>query len=405
MSGYLKQRAWVAAALFVCLMHLTPAQAASFECTKVENKVEHIICDNPELSKLDEALADRYKVALQGQSKSDEIRQAQKQWMKERNGCTNEVCISAAYQNRIEQLRPILLLPQVSQLSAHSETVCLVPKIDWRNYEWTLITGNGEAICEEMLAYVKSRPNNIAPPTCPDERLPPNGNWTRPEIKILGEEEKQSILKNIPERWRQKGPGGPVSYEWQIKNSGLLRVIRGDITRDGIPESFLALGQYENIQQICEKSKRCAVTNRFTPSGYVNEIDLKGDSYDLLPMNDEGTQVNWLHRTAGSASSLQLMLGELIFYQERPYWLSRVVWGQALHDDFVHNSTRPNYSYSAIFSLAEIGVAPVINGNKTPHFKDVTVVAIEHDPESNRVCRFGYFHRNNLKLNPPNQRR
>ena len=125
-----------------------------------------------------------------------------------------------------------------------------------------------------------------------------------------------------------------------------------------------------------------------------------GDAYDLLPMNDEGTQIDWLHKVV-----IQPMMGELIFYKGQPYWMSHVSWDQSLHDGFAHTSTRPDDPYSAIFTLSEIGVGPVVNGNKTPHFKDVTVIAIEHDPESNNVCRIGYFNRDNLKLNPPKRRR
>lgn len=327
----MKQISWM---VLGWLLLLASAQAASFDCAKVQSKVEHLICDNPEISKLDDILAASYKAALQDQTKADAIKQTQKQWMKERNGCADAGCVQGAYRKRIEQLHPVQNAP-VQQAQAESKpalesstdkTACLAPNIDWRNYEWTLIRGGGQLVCEEMLAYLKSRPQDIAPPTCPEERLPPNGNWARPEIRDVSEEERQAILRDIPERYRQKAKG-PFSYEQQIKVSQHLRVIRGDITRDGIPESFLALGGYADLQKTCERSKRCG-----RPGEIVNHwIVLASDSYDLLPMNDEGTQVNWSHR---SIYPNLLTSGELIYYKGLPYWMSVVSWDQYFQDHF-----------------------------------------------------------------------
>lgn len=80
------------------------AQAASFDCAKAQSKVEHLICDNAEISKLDEELSAAYKTALQDEKKADSIKQEQKQWMKKRNNCVDAECVSAAYRNRITNL-------------------------------------------------------------------------------------------------------------------------------------------------------------------------------------------------------------------------------------------------------------------------------------------------------------
>lgn len=215
----------------------------------------------------------------------------------------------------------------------------------------------------------------------------------------MSEEEKQAILREIPERYRQKKPGGPVSYEQKIANTKLLRVIRGDITRDGIPESFLALGGYEDIQKTCDRSKRCA----YPEARFKNGIVLFSDSYNLLPMNDEGTQVIWNHATLGNAR--MPMGGEIVFYKRLPYWMTPVSWDQNSNDDFTHYRTRPDDPYSAIFTLSEIFVGTGKRDDMNPNFKDVSAVSIDRDPVSNKVCRFSYFHRDNLKQNPPKTRR
>ena len=372
----------------VWLVLVLSAHAASFDCAKARTKVEHLICGNAELSKLDDELAAKYKTALKDKAKSDAVRVTQRQWLKERNKCTTSNCLQNSYRERIKEFsadfdiagqKKLQIAPQKGALG----TACLKPKIDWRNYEWTLISGSGQPPCDEMLAYLKSRPTNEPPPICPGERLPKNGNWTKPEVRVISEKERQAILKNIPDQWRQK-PNGPFSYERQIEVSKKLRVIRGDITRDGIPEYFLALGGSAD----CERSKRCA-----RPENSGRDVQLISDSYDLLPMNADGTQVDW----SKVHSAPMLMRGELVYYKGLPYWLSAVFWDQSLQDDFAHSRMRPGDPYSAMFTLDRVSTYSATNP-ESKAFKDVTNVSPQIlDPEDRKVCRIGYFRRENLK--------
>ena len=72
MNRHIKRKDWIAAALFGFSAIALSAQAASFDCSKAQTKVEHLICGDAELSKLDEKLgqefqyARRFKVALRG---------------------------------------------------------------------------------------------------------------------------------------------------------------------------------------------------------------------------------------------------------------------------------------------------------------------------------------------------
>lgn len=409
MNGVIKKEVGLVVALLGMWVTALPAQAASFDCGKAATKVEMLICSDSAISKLDEDLAAAYKTALHDEKQAEAIRQAQKQWLKERNGCADAACVKRAYETRQSSLNSRVIFGAKQNDSTPTgqakvaqtpppveEAACIAPKIDWRNYEWTLISGKGLAICEEMLVYVKSRPKNIAPPTCPEERLPPNDNWTRPESRTLSEAEKQALLRDIPERFRQKSKG-PVSYEQQIKSTKLLRVIRGDITRDGVPESFLAFGRADDYRHTCESSKRCARPEEIFKKGIV----LTSDAYELLPTNDEGTQVNWEHRVVGFAP--MLMGGELIFYKGLPYWMEGVSWSQNTHDDFAHYSTRPDDPYSAIFGLHGLGHYVIgQNGGavKPAPFSDVQNLMGDGDS-----CEFGYFHHNNLKQHPPKARK
>ena len=93
MNGYIKRSGWIAAALFDLLVTASSVQAASFDCAKANTKVEGLICGDVELSKLDDKLNMAYKAALQDKQRADSIKQAQKQWMKGRNGCRDVDCL------------------------------------------------------------------------------------------------------------------------------------------------------------------------------------------------------------------------------------------------------------------------------------------------------------------------
>ena len=67
--------------LLTALLALTAshAHAASFDCTKARSQVEHLVCDTPALSQLDETLATTYRAALSNDPAS---RQRQLTWLR-----------------------------------------------------------------------------------------------------------------------------------------------------------------------------------------------------------------------------------------------------------------------------------------------------------------------------------
>lgn len=79
-------------------------QAASFDCTKAGNRIEHMICDNQAVSDLDSELATVYKMAIvSGDGKT--IRNEQRAWLKSRNSATTLDELASSYRLRLEQLK------------------------------------------------------------------------------------------------------------------------------------------------------------------------------------------------------------------------------------------------------------------------------------------------------------
>lgn len=82
-------------------------QAASFDCAIAQSKLEKIICSSPTLSELDERLDEAYSSA-KAELYEEEVNllvSEQKNWLRKiRNKCADEVCLSNAYQSRIDEI-------------------------------------------------------------------------------------------------------------------------------------------------------------------------------------------------------------------------------------------------------------------------------------------------------------
>lgn len=85
---------------------LSIAQAASFDCAKAHTKIEHQICANPKLSKLDEELAKAYAAATKqtSEERRNSIRSQERRWLGDRDKCTNDACLIREYKQRIAAL-------------------------------------------------------------------------------------------------------------------------------------------------------------------------------------------------------------------------------------------------------------------------------------------------------------
>jgi uncharacterized protein len=93
--------------LFVLAITLSPiaGHAASFDCAKAASQVEKMICEEEELSSLDDELAAKYRAVKGATGAADQIQRDQLKWLAERNACGDAACIKAAYTGRLATLR------------------------------------------------------------------------------------------------------------------------------------------------------------------------------------------------------------------------------------------------------------------------------------------------------------
>ncbi|MGL5523110.1 MAG: restriction endonuclease [Aeromonas veronii] len=105
--------------------------AASFDCSLASSKIEKQICNNPELSKLDETLGKIYKKI----SKYPDVRQSQRNWIRNvRNVEKYDAVIIAAYKKRISVLESILSKKEVNGGNVVSSTYSTTLKNIIKNF-------------------------------------------------------------------------------------------------------------------------------------------------------------------------------------------------------------------------------------------------------------------------------
>lgn len=79
--------------------------APSFDCAKVSNGSERLICSNKALSEADVKLAVAYRTAASASTNKESLRNTQNSWRKsERDACFEVQCMLSAYEKRITEL-------------------------------------------------------------------------------------------------------------------------------------------------------------------------------------------------------------------------------------------------------------------------------------------------------------
>ena len=271
------------------------AQAASFDCAKAGTKVEKLICGDAELSKLDEELSAAYKAALQDQSEAESIKQAQKQWLKERNNCADAVCLNKVYRVRIPEL------------PASSTTNNKAPA-------FTLLKGKGVPVCEAYLKRLNTTEwgNYEKLPTCGRPENDSVEGFTKLNRVPLRAEQIAALYGGVTnflngghsDRGNSK-PSDPhpvKRVQEAIEDNGLV-VWRYDppvdIDNDGKPDDDLIVWEGGLLQLTCGRHAGPSDSIIIHPS-YVFSIDRQ-----QMKLSDERTRELFGHPVGGYPIILQ----------------------------------------------------------------------------------------------------
>ena len=94
-------------ALLLSVGVVSVGKAASFDCNKATTETEIAICNDPELSALDEVMGQAYRLAKISANwmTPQELRNSQKAWLQQRNRCgDNFDCLRNSYVQRLEEV-------------------------------------------------------------------------------------------------------------------------------------------------------------------------------------------------------------------------------------------------------------------------------------------------------------
>jgi len=95
------------AAFFAIVAISSTLHAASFDCSALLTPIEQLICSNPELSSLDDALGAAYERARSAGNSAARSTKEQQQWLIARNDCANRECLKMLYEARIGELQAL----------------------------------------------------------------------------------------------------------------------------------------------------------------------------------------------------------------------------------------------------------------------------------------------------------
>lgn len=99
--------------------------AASFDCS-LASGVESTVCDDPVLSKLDEALASNYRSMMGagiGPGAKSSLRIEQRRWIVKRNACQTRDCLLKAYVERVDEVCDIPVITGIHPACTEADDV------------------------------------------------------------------------------------------------------------------------------------------------------------------------------------------------------------------------------------------------------------------------------------------
>lgn len=257
------------------------AQAASFDCAKAQSKVEHLICDNPEISKLDEELNAAYKAALQDEKQADTTMQAQKQWMKERNGCADAACVKQVYESRLYSFT-VTPLPSIDVATAKHDSAPRAQEKIGTSSRLELLKGKGVEVCDIYKRNLDALGNSDL--SCEREISPEYGRLLKKVVwKPMDVWENRNLMA-LAGKFLDYGDAGEINtvYDDQANIDATAKVhgarLKGvtmmtaliDIDNDGVDEKVL---RFQN--GICGLARFTYTTAILVLGKEINMVDAK----------------------------------------------------------------------------------------------------------------------------------
>lgn len=143
--------------LLASLLVASPAAfAASFDCQKASTEIEHKICDNERLSKLDEQLSSTYSIALKANpGDADTLKTVQRQWINMRGKLTDDKALELAYLIQINGLKGLGGSASTTVVNETPKPVQKQPEVQEKTDTKQAKNGNGLTLESFRAKYIE----------------------------------------------------------------------------------------------------------------------------------------------------------------------------------------------------------------------------------------------------------
>ncbi|MBF0463106.1 MAG: DUF2135 domain-containing protein [Magnetococcales bacterium] len=291
------------------------AMAAGFDCTKAATPVEHLICDDAEVSAADSRLLASFR-QLQEAFKEDEesrswYKRTQQQWLQEsRNRCPDVACLRLVYSQRILLLeqaipRPIVLdAPLGGWRNSFGEEVTYTQNVsypatgvnsqeegeqlDFTRRQQALIRGHIAANLKQANAPLELIVNGVPMPLLLEEG---GVDYSRPYLFGTG---SNGVEVRTPD-----GSARVRRQFYEAYNEKLRPRLRIVLSWDNGSTDL-------DLHVVTPKGEHCFYGNRTIPSGGALDVDVTtgyGPEIFAHPAPPPGTYLIYLNYFGGEARS------------------------------------------------------------------------------------------------------
>lgn len=246
--------------MLIFVLMTFPLFGANFDCIKAKSDVEKAICQDDELSKLDEALDSAYKEALIDGTYYDQynpdiqkIKQAQREWVKERNTCSGDIdCLIEKYNSRLSELT--------------YDRISEKPPIELSSVKYTLIVNENNAMCSHLLELYNHDIEQFQKVSY-DNHI--EFNWLKWEVPIKDVPTADKIIGGAFFDINNDGKEDFI-FGWHVSMYGFLRE-RYDIYDNNVSEFFRHQLKFNNDSKEWKE--------------YVISIENQGNTFGRVPFD------------------------------------------------------------------------------------------------------------------------
>lgn len=260
-------------------MLITSMYAASFDCKKASTFIENTICNDTELSKLDDELAKAYKKVWNSMSDKTELKKEQFDWLKNsRDKCMSLECLKTSYTNRV------LYLTNYDSKDSQVNT-----EVGSNDILGTYISGNASLVVNKDLSFEYSSINESNGNLCliSDEKFKlDNGNliWNSQEYNC------KMKISNVTKDTIDIATNGDECFSYCGMNAF---IIEGKFKKNKASQASQQTTQDKNIERL----PQVEIYN-ISPKGKLADIYSLGSKYtdiqrDNMEKELKGKIVRW----------------------------------------------------------------------------------------------------------------